>query len=137
MITEMHSVIIDNHKTDNQYNKNNTQNSNEASTTVEERWDKGNKANAYAHLMTSHKKTATIEHFDGFMQWDITKFVNEAIKDEQKKIQKGISSNAKNVTTIVHIRFGRKLLNYMMEYKWSISPLEQKLLLRKTKITKY
>ena len=104
---------------------------------MEERGSKGKKDNSYVQIMTGQKKSAAIDHFDGCIQWGIIKFLNEAIKDEQNVFQKGISSNAKNVTTIVHIRFGRKLLNYMMEYKWSISPLEQKLLLRKTKITKY
>ena len=47
IITEMHSVILNNHFEKNKSNKNNTENSNEDSITVEKREDKGKKYNAY------------------------------------------------------------------------------------------
>ena len=38
--------------------------------------------------MTGQKKSAAIDHFDGCIQWGITKFLNEAIKDEQTKFKR-------------------------------------------------
>ena len=67
--------------------------------------------------MTGQKKTAAIEHFDGCMQWDITKFVSEYINETHNVIQKGIYTNEKIVTTIMHTRFGRQLLNYVTKHK--------------------
>ena len=59
------------------------------------------------------EKPADIDHFNGCMQWDITKFVIESIKDKFNVLQKGILPNVKKVTTIVHARFQRPLLNYV------------------------
>ena len=78
----MHGVIMDNHCTNNESNKNNIENAKEAITTVEEMEDKGKKANACVQLMTGQKKSSAIDHFDGCMQWDITKFFSEYIKEK-------------------------------------------------------
>ena len=40
-------------------------------------------------------KSAAIDHFYGCMQWYITKFFSEDIKDEHNVIQKGILPNSK------------------------------------------
>ena len=115
MIIEMHIVIMDHHCAKNESNKNNIENAYEAITTVEERGGKCKKANMYAQLMTGQKKSSAIDHFYGCMQWDITKFFSESIKEKHNLLQKGISSNAKKITTIVNARFGRKILNYVTE----------------------
>ena len=86
MITEMHSVILDNHFEKNESNKNNTHNSDEDSTTMGNREDKGKKYNAYSQLMTGQEKTSAIDHFDGCMQWDINKFVSESINEKHNVI---------------------------------------------------
>ena len=57
---------------------------------MEKREDKGKTYNAYSQLMTGKKKTAAIDHFDGSMQCDITKFVSEYINEKHNVIQKGI-----------------------------------------------
>ena len=88
IITEMHSVILNNHFEKNESNKNNTHNSDEDSTTMEERENKGKKDNAYSQLMTGQNKSTSIDHFDGYMQWIITKFLSEAINMKHSVLQK-------------------------------------------------
>ena len=70
------------------------------------------------------------------MQWDIRKFVSEAIKEKHYVLQKWISPYAKKITTIVHTRFGRQLLNYVTKQKCGASPSEQRLIINKKMIKK-
>ena len=62
---------------------------------MEEKEDKIKKSNAYVQIMTGQRKLSAIDHFDGCMQWDITIFVSEDIKEKHNVLQKGISPNSK------------------------------------------
>ena len=84
--------------------------------------------------MTGQNKSAAIDHFDGCMQWNIIKSVVEVINYKNNVFQKGISPNAKRVTTIVQKRFGRQLFNYVTKHRWKCPTFRQNKLLHKMMI---
>ena len=132
----MHGVIMDNHCTNNESNKNNIENAKEAITTVEEMEDKGKKANACVQLTTGQKKSAAIDIFMYSCSGTSPSFSVNLSRRNTMFFKKGSHPIPQKVTAIVHARFGRQLLNYVIKHKWSISPSEQKILLHKTMITK-